>query len=104
MSAPRCKPGDLAVVVNAYTPGMIGRFVIVVRLAEPHEFNATHPGESVTWIVRSASESPLPVPSPRGIRYKMERPFADIGLRPIRPDEGKDESLSWASPVTVGVA
>lgn len=96
MSA-RCKPGDLAVVVaTTTTPEMLGRFVIVERLAAAHEYHSTEP--RLVWIIRSAASGDLPS---RGrisgiLRWNGKRPFDDRLLRPIRPNGGQDETFTWA--------
>lgn len=103
---PRCKPGDLAVVVAApYTREMLGRFVIVERQAVHGEILDGFPiaigaAAGVVWVVRSAvSGTKMPVTLLNGaVGYALERGFRDSFLRPIRPNEGEDESLSWSRP------
>lgn len=106
MTALRCRPGDLAVVVSAgQTPWMLNRFVIVERLAVYGErvdggLIFRHAG-SPCWIVRSAVKGMLlrNVSWPSGKTIVVEsRPFLDSALRPIRPDAGDDETLAWARP------
>jgi len=98
----RCKPGDLAIIVSAvYVPEMIGELVIVERLAVPGEFHARTDSDLFsTWIVRSAVEGKkLPVGWPNGhTEYWLRRPLGDEYLRPIRDENGEDESLSWSRP------
>lgn len=101
-----CKPGDLAVVVRAEeTPTLTGRFVITDRLAVPGEviggMRWVPPQDHVPcWIIRSAAGGgSLPVNTDRlEVVQVAARAFWDLGLRPIRPNEGEDESLSWAKP------
>ena len=107
MSAPRCKPGDLAVVVKSITPGMVGRFVIVER---PYIDGEIVDGRLITpddlrfsWVITSAAEGaklPTMHVATRNIEYVDRRVFWDEGLRPIRPNEGEDESLSWSRPLS----
>lgn len=93
----RCKPGDLAVVVRARTPGMVGRMVIVERLADEDEFIDVAQQNCVTWIISSAVHGELlPTLVDGVIEFCAIRPFSDLSMRPIRPNEGEDESLSWA--------
>jgi hypothetical protein len=99
-----CRPGDFAWVVRAiYTPELLGRLVIVGRLLAGDELVsgfAFAPGDGPTWAIRSTSKGGmLPWRSLDG-RLDMvpERAFLDADLRPIRPNEGEDESLSWAKP------
>lgn len=98
-----CRPGDLAVVVRADTPGLTGRFVIVDR-AIPNDGRfgkgliATGPEPG--WICRPAAKGQT-LPALNEVDHVLqlpERPIADCILRPIRPNEGEDESLSWAKP------
>jgi hypothetical protein len=101
-----CRPGDLAVVVRAeQTPTMTGRFVIVDRLAVPGEVIdgvrwIPSKDYGSCWVIRpAAGGSTLPfVTTQRGVVQVAARPFWDCGLRPIRPNEGEDESMSWARP------
>lgn len=104
MSAPRCKPGDLAVVVRAKTtPEMIGRFVVVDRRfvnGEPVSGFLVDEDERHAWVIRaSVSGQLLPWRSGDGsLDMVKERIFADSCMRPIRPNDGEDESLSWSQP------
>lgn len=106
MMALRCKPGDLAVVVYApITPEMIGKFVLVERLAVDGEKCLDGPGVYVlggdaSWIIVSATNGGLlPTRTVGGrILYLKVRSMADICLRPIRPNEGEDETLSYSRP------
>jgi hypothetical protein len=108
MTALRCKPGDLAVVVGpgVQTPGLLNRFVIVEELAPDADFilDGLYYARDgvVSWVVRAASsEGTLPVLSgPGEVTSRKRRPIADSILRPIRPNDGEDESLSWARPRT----
>lgn len=73
----RCKPGDLAVIVTAtYDTQHIGKIVQVVQLFD-----------SDSWICDP------------DLRSKDGHLLAwvDSMLRPIRDQEGDDETLSWAS-------
>jgi hypothetical protein len=100
MSGLRCKPGDLAVVVGpCETPGLLGRFVIVNRFANPDEYSAMTSGP--TWWIRSAThDGLLPTMYASGrLGLVKERPLLDACLRPIRPNDGEDESLSWSKPL-----
>jgi len=107
MTALRCKPGDLAVVVGpgVETPGLLGRFVVVERQDHPGmEFMpgkvASAIDDRTAWICRSATDGEL-LPAMRDdgeVHQLPHRPIADSILRPIRPNDGEDESLSWARP------
>ncbi len=109
MTAPRCKVGDLCVVVqrdSMGTPDIIGRFVVVVQsIVHGHIMEnglPVHTGGAAAWLVRSAVDGDrLPLRTTLGrILHMPTRAFFDDRLRPIRPNEGEDESLSWARPVT----
>lgn len=116
MTAPRCRPGDLAVVVNAQvTPELLHRFVIVEReMVDGEEvLPGVHvlPGGPLTWWCRSATEGALLpwnlVSNDDQARVAsldvIRRPICDQYLRPIRPEDGEDESLAWAAPRGVTV-
>lgn len=108
MTAPRCRPGDLAVVVGPCLalPELLGRFVIIDRSAR--EGAPVGDGKKVfldgavgpCWIIRSACDGQL-LPCLDGshrVSLVTERPIDDCKLRPIRPDAGDDETLAWARP------
>lgn len=104
MSA-RCKPGDLAVVVVVKSvPELLGRLVIIDRLYQPGELVGgmrwdDSADDGIDWVIRAANGGPLPVDDELHWRINLsERPYPDFALRPIRPNEGEDESLSWARP------
>jgi hypothetical protein len=87
-----CKPGDLAVVVRSAC-GNEGKIVGCIRLATEAEI--------AQWD-HDASEGPvwlLNVDLPRsaeGWGVGWYAPLAkDRNLRPIRPNDGKDETLTW---------
>lgn len=96
----RCRPGDLAVVVRALTPGMLHRFVIVERLmVQGEELEDGTPviwDGNPTWIIRSAvNGQKLPSLKLTGeLNFLSRRAFDDACLRPIRPNDGEDETLS----------
>lgn len=78
-----CKPGDLAVYVGADL-GLRGRFVTVV---EEDAFVTSVFGRKF-WIV----DPPLPRDDRRGDALAVD----DLVLRPIRDNDGQDETLTWA--------
>ena len=74
-----CKPGDLALIVRAQAnPAWLGRIVIVVRAFDPE-----------TWVTD---------PMPPGFDCVFDR-----ALRPIRDNDGIDETMTWA-PKRKGIA
>lgn len=96
-----CRPGDLAYAVSAKeTPEMIGRLVLVERLAGKEEYEPSGPTASPAWIVASVGRSALPIRfrTAGPLVFRPQRPFSDAYLRPIRPqpDDAEDESFKWA--------
>lgn len=100
-----CKEGDLAYVVGSCaTPGLKGRFVIVVRLHAAHDvfvsvgvggprFTLEHPAPC--WVCKPADGTTLPwldLGTWKTFDFE-ERPIDDAGLRPIRDSDGEDEML-----------
>ena len=83
-----CKPGDLAIVVHFPAPFVNGKIVRCVRLAEPCqcEFCNSQPA----WFIEEPLEFLV-----IGRTLRVEG-FFDEYLRPIRDQEGQDETLSWA--------
>lgn len=97
-----CKPGDIARIIHlAHAPELEGRLVEVLRAAEQHEtMHLRRFGPA--WIVKSLCRLPADCTEPSGRRYRVNLPAGeelaapDAWLRPIRPTEGEDETLSWA--------
>ena len=51
---PRCKPGDLAIVVSAHNRANVGRIVQVLRLHDGRGELAYASTEGIVWLVRDA--------------------------------------------------
>lgn len=90
MSAPRCRPGDLAVIVRSQRlPSNIGKVVRIVRPAIDGEDYAPWPddkGYLFTWMVEATGSS-LRVEYEDGTEGDDNEAFCtDRSLRPIRPD------------------
>lgn len=99
----RCRPGDLAVVVGpgVVTTGLLGRFVIVERLvAIGEEIVPGHYADAdfgdAWWCRAASSDGKLPFGVDPWTIEVLRRPVCDSILRPIRPNEGEDETLSRA--------
>lgn len=75
-----CKPGDLAVVIGCRShPELNGIVLTVVRAVSPYAWLcAGHEIERVSWS------------------YGVPPHIFDDKLRPIRDNDGEDESLAWA--------
>ena len=81
MSAPRCRPGDLAIVVESYNPENLGRIVKVVRPHQPSGPLGMHDQEPI-WDIESDS---LMVWTVGETVYKQRvGPCPDNQLQPIR--------------------
>lgn len=85
----RCKPNDLAFIVNAMLPDNIGRIVRVVALV------GTDSVYGPLWTTRS--ERPHPTLDSRGeVVMACDALSPDAWLRPIRDagDDAQDETLA----------
>jgi hypothetical protein len=75
----RCRPGDIAVIVRQFGAvdysDAIGRIVRVLTVKSPGYWN---------------------LESPVVIRAGAFVTVCDDCLRPLRPDEGTDETMTWA--------
>lgn len=79
----RCRVGDLAVVIRAHHPENLGRLVKVLRLCANH---------SETWVIETLGSRF--VADVGGNLWTGEHALAlDTSLRPLRDDEGTDETL-----------
>ncbi len=96
-----CKPGDLAVVVSAgATPEMIGAIVLVKRATVPGEPNeagtAVFRANGPAWIVEAISGRIPTRYNDGSLEFSTWRSVLDRCLRPIRDNDGEDETLTWA--------
>lgn len=102
-----CKPGDLAIIVAPLHSQNAGVIVEVIRPAFPGDlmegggakFQPDRPGPY--WLVRTAGRPLLVGGKSRKrrttwTREVTESPIADSRLRPIRDNDGTDETLTWA--------
>jgi hypothetical protein len=83
-----CKPGDLAVIVRS-AAGNEGRIVRCVELVG--DFVLSHPNGLVTFPNTWLIDLPL-----IGWGGRQSKHVPDEWLRPIRDNDGEDESLTWA--------
>lgn len=98
-----CKPGDLVMVIRSEV-GNEGRFGTVRCRATAD--CGLHVYATDDWIVdgrfKTADEVAYTIGGHELCRFDVnqhevsELPFPDAWLRPIRPDEGDDETLAWA--------
>lgn len=98
-----CKPGDLAVVIGpGITPGIVGRFVTVIRPAVmgerfPSDIGTIRwTGDVPAWVVESANPLPWLASKSNRLHHMNRRAIGDAYLRPIRDQPGEDETLTWA--------
>jgi hypothetical protein len=83
-----CKPGDLAIIVHsaARNEGKIVRCLRAIRdlpLVTPRGVIERHPGWEIDTTVVGFGGAP-------------HRNIWDHQLRPIRDEDGEDETLTWA--------
>jgi hypothetical protein len=76
-----CKPGDLAVIVDAYNPENIGTFVKVIR-AHKNQFALDKPEGDILWLVEG--NRPMSYDISGRIRKRKNGPAPDSSMRPIR--------------------
>jgi hypothetical protein len=76
-----CKPGDLAVIVDAYNPENIGTFVKVLK-AHKNQFDLVKPEGDVLWLVEASRPMSYDVSGRINKRKKGAAP--DSSIRPIR--------------------
>jgi hypothetical protein len=89
-----CKPGDLAVVVSSMNGGNVGKVVTVIRLATTAEIATEMPGAIYLGAIWR-TDKPLEWGNKRGERCDAYL-APDVRLRPIRDNDGEDETLTWA--------
>lgn len=97
-----CKQGDLAIVVKS-NYGNEGKIVRCVRIhdSETHDANGLkiiNPS-GMRWVI----DPPIQTINNKGNKCNLFT-FSDGWLRPLRDNEGEDETLTWAGkPSTVEV-
>jgi len=78
---PRCKPGDLAIVVEAYNASNIGTIVNVIGL-HPKQNGICAPKGDVIW--KALARHPMTYEINGVLRRRRLGPIPDSQLRPIR--------------------
>lgn len=96
---PNCKPGDLAIIIKSKRARNLGRIVHVIEAVttptvniggEP--YSVSSPVGEILW--RIAEPIPLVKNSTGEV---VHAPYCrDSVLRPIRDNDGTDETLLWA--------
>ena len=76
-----CKPGDLAVIVDAYNPENIGTFVKVLS-AHKNQLALDKPEADLLWFVEGSR--PMSYDVSGRIRKCKKGPAPDSSMRPIR--------------------
>lgn len=84
-----CKPGDLAVIVRSRV-GNAGRIVRCVEYAGEFRYlmyGVLEPERCASWRIDP------PIPAYDGTLTDL---IKDSALRPIRDNDGEDQTLTWA--------
>lgn len=83
-----CKPGDMAIVISS-TAGNEGKIVQCLRLASRKEIDDCNfeAGEGPVWWI---------TPALVGRFGRLVNMGPDKRLKPIRDQDGEDETLTWA--------
>jgi hypothetical protein len=106
-----CKPGDLAIVVDAlHNKNAIGTLVEVLRPAIDGERiggggRIVRGDSGHGWVVCRPGGGPIDAWSSAGFAFKATEALClDRHLRPIRDpgDDATDESRAWLPPVPYG--
>lgn len=88
-----CKPGELAIVVRS-TVGNEGRIVRCLHLASDGDMNRHGVwigGADPVWLLDGLCRWVHPLLGERLVPF-----MTDSALRPIRDNDGEDETLTWA--------
>jgi hypothetical protein len=78
---PRCKPGDLAIIIEAFKAGNIGTIVHVIGLYSG-KIGICAPEGDVIWLARASQ--PMTYAEPSRLKRRRLGPVPDSQLRPIR--------------------
>lgn len=96
----RCRPGDLAMVVDDHEePANNGGLVRVLRRADPGDYHSP-----VDWHCTALSHLRMPLfASSVVVEPGHVVGYRDVELRPLRGDPGRDETLEWVSVPRYGM-
>jgi len=86
---PRCKPGDLAIVISAHNRANLGRIVQVLRLHDGRGSLAYPHVAGTVWLVRDAGGCRMIWRSNNKDRSwrRLQGPVPDAQLQPIRGEK-----------------
>lgn len=76
-----CKPGDVAVVLSAFHPSNVGRFVSVIERYQGKGY-ASRDWAQPVWLVES--KAPMMWTRESGLWCGNQGPVPDAALQPIR--------------------
>lgn len=85
-----CKQGDLAVIVRSFC-GNEGRIVRCLKFYGRGAFKDGTVFDDI-WII----DGRFARPDLKALRCGGDAAISDSWLRPIRPGDGEDETLTWA--------
>ena len=88
-----CKPGDLAIVVEAYNPCNIGTIVHVIGLYSGKSRICAPEGD-VIWLAQASQ--PMTYSDPSKLSRRRRGPIPDSQLRPIR---GQLQAVADKQPI-----
>ena len=77
----KCRPGDMAVVLNAFHSSNVGAFVHIIAPYDSADRIKLGGGDAV-WLVES--KVPLTWTRGRGLWHGLRGPVPDTALQPIR--------------------
>jgi len=90
---PRCKPGDLAIIIDAYNASNIGIIVRVVGLYSGQN-GVCAPEGDVIWLAQASQ--PMTYAEPSKLTRRRRGPIPDSQLRPIR---GQSRAVDVKQPI-----
>jgi hypothetical protein len=99
MNKARCRPGDLAVVINAHNPANVGRIVQVLG-PDDGTSDLQFPKDVLVWIVQSEKTMVWDVDK-RKVRRKRG-PVPDAQLQPIRGYRPAQDNEALRVPLVRG--
>ena len=88
-----CKPGDLAIVVEAYNPCNLGTIVHVIGLYSG-KTGICAPEGDVIWLAQASQ--PMTYAAPSKLSRRSRGPIPDSQLRPIR---GQPSAVADKQPI-----
>lgn len=98
---PRCKPGDIAIIINSYFPNNIGLIVKVIKAFSHDDPNFDFPNWKSMWLVECNQMMQWDNEITGRTSFRLVGPRSDAYLQPIRALPPKKRSSKKRNTLSV---